>query len=103
MTAKIPEPFTPEEIYKLRVKEIYNLRGLDVDPPLYVKVEDAEAYAQSRVEEALEKALTQMCDPVYIEGTINNFSWATNADYARAYDIWRDMVGIVRALKKDQS
>ena len=120
MTAKMPKPFGyfcdwgDSSSGLQRIAMYYGEPGNGVDndwnehPRVHknlslITTEQAEAYAQARVEEALEKALTQMCDPVYIEGAINNFSWGTNAVYARAYDIWRDMVGIVRALKREQS
>lgn len=75
----------------------YSFNPTSVTKPL-ITTDQAEAYADARVREALEEAANSVADPAYIEAAIENFVWADHGNYVRAHQILRDAVESIRAL-----
>lgn len=82
--------------------DIYNQEDFGTIGRPFIFTDQAEAYADARVREALEEAANAVADPVYIEAAIENFAWVSHGNYVRAHHILRDAVEAIRALIPDK-
>lgn len=77
-------------------------RGMEFQVEWLITTTQAEAYKDACVHEALEKAALAIGEPILVEALIENFSWVSAENHARAHQILADAKQTIRALIPQQ-